>query len=87
MFLSKEERFERHQQEVVKSGALSTQVAVGAGLAVAAGASQAALDFTGVTGAIDATTIVAAITAVAAIKILPGVAKWGFNKVIGWFRG
>ncbi|MBD9357493.1 hypothetical protein [Methylomonas albis] len=48
---------------------------------------NAALDFTGVTGAIDATTIVAAITAVAAIKILPGVAKWGFNKVIGWFRG
>lgn len=47
---------------------------------------NAALDFTGVTAAIDATTIVAAITAIAAIKILPGVAKWGFNKVIGWFR-
>lgn len=47
---------------------------------------QAALDFTDVTGAIEANTIVAAITAVAAIKILPGVARWGFNKVIGWFR-
>jgi len=47
---------------------------------------NAALDFTDVTAAIDATTIVAAITAIAAIKILPGVAKWGFNKVIGWFR-
>lgn len=47
---------------------------------------NAALDFTDVTAAIDATTIVAAITSIAAIKILPGVAKWGFNKVIGWFR-
>lgn len=54
----------------------------------AAGVTQAnaALDFTNVTSAIDATTIVAALTAIAAIKILPGVAKWGFNKVIGWFR-
>jgi len=45
------------------------------------------MDFTNVTAAIDATTIVAAITAVAAIKILPGVTIWGFNKVIGWFGG
>lgn len=44
------------------------------------------MDFTAVTAAISATTIVSAITAIAAIKILPGVAKWGFNKVIGWFR-
>lgn len=47
---------------------------------------NAALDFTGLTVAVDATTIVAALTAIAAIKMLPGVAKWGFNKVIGWFR-
>lgn len=44
------------------------------------------LDFSGVTSAVDATTIVAAITAIAGIKILPGVAKWGYNKVISWFR-
>ena len=44
------------------------------------------MDFTNVTTAVDATTIVAAITAIAAIKILPGVAKWGYNKVIDWFR-
>lgn len=44
------------------------------------------MDFTAVTGAVNATTIVTAIGALAAIKILPGVAKWGFNKVIGWFR-
>jgi hypothetical protein len=44
------------------------------------------MDFSGLTGAIDATTIVAAISALAAIKILPGVATWGFNKVISWFR-
>ncbi|EGW20659.1 hypothetical protein [Methylobacter tundripaludum] len=47
---------------------------------------NAALDFTALTAAVDATTIVAALTAIAAIKMLPGVAKWGFNKVIGWFR-
>lgn len=44
------------------------------------------MDFTPVTASIDATAVVAALTAVAAIKILPGVAKWGYNKVIGWFR-
>lgn len=44
------------------------------------------MDFTEILAAVDATAIVAAITAIAAIKILPGVAKWGYNKVIGWFR-
>lgn len=44
------------------------------------------MDASALIGAVDATTIVAAITAVAAVKILPGVAKWGYNKVIGWFR-
>lgn len=43
------------------------------------------MDFTALTAAVDATTIVAALTAIAAIKILPGVAKWGYNKVINWF--
>ncbi len=44
------------------------------------------MDFTAVIAAVDASTIVAAIGAVAAVKILPGVATWGFGKVIGWFR-
>lgn len=44
------------------------------------------MDASALTSAVDATTIVGAITAIAAIKILPGVAKWGYNKVIGWFR-
>jgi len=44
------------------------------------------MDFTAITAAVDATEIVAAIGAIAAIKVLPGVAKWGYNKVIGWFR-
>lgn len=44
------------------------------------------MDFTDITSAIDATTIVAALTAIAAVKILPGVARWGYNKVISWFR-
>ncbi len=43
------------------------------------------MDFSAVTSAVDATTIVAALTAIAAIKILPGVARWGYNKVISWF--
>jgi hypothetical protein len=47
---------------------------------------NAALDFTGVTAAVDATTIVAAISAIAAVKMLPGVARWGFTKVISWFN-
>lgn len=44
------------------------------------------MDFSAITGAVDAATIVAAIAALAAIKVLPGVATWGFNKVIGWFK-
>lgn len=62
-----------------------------AGIAVvltglAAPSFAAGLDFSAITSAVDATTIVAAIAAIAAIKVLPGVAKWGFGKVIGWFR-
>ncbi len=64
---------------------------VGAVLLVSAAAATQAnaaggLDFTAITSAVDATTIVAAISAIAAIKVLPNVAKWGYNKVIGWFR-
>lgn len=44
------------------------------------------MDFTAITAAVDVTTIVAALTALAALKMSPGVAKWGYNKVIGWFR-
>lgn len=44
------------------------------------------MDFSAITAAIDATAIVTAIGAIAAVKILPGVAKWGYNKVISWFR-
>jgi hypothetical protein len=44
------------------------------------------MDFSAITAAVSAETVVAAIAAIAAIKVLPGVAKWGFNKVIGWFR-
>lgn len=45
------------------------------------------MDFSGLTAAVDATIIIAAITTLAAIKMGPGVAKWGYNKVISWFRG
>lgn len=44
------------------------------------------MDFTNITSAVDATTVVAALTTIAAVKILPGVARWGYNKVISWFR-
>ena len=44
------------------------------------------MDFSTLTAAVDSTTIVAGLTALAAVKIAPGVAKWGYNKVIGWFR-
>ena len=60
---------------------------ISAGILLAvSGSANAALDFSGVTSAIDATTIVAAIGAIAAVKILPGVARWGFSKVITWFN-
>ncbi len=56
-------------------------LAIASGSALAAGPDMSAL-----TAAVDAGTIVTAIGAIAAIKILPGVAKWGYSKVIGWFR-
>lgn len=59
---------------VVAAGALS-------GSALAAGP-----DMSPLTGAVDASTIVVAIGAVAAIKILPGVARWGYNQVMKLFR-
>jgi hypothetical protein len=43
------------------------------------------MDFSALTSAVDATIIVAGITALAAVKMLPGVAKWGYTKIIGWF--
>ncbi|WP_283149420.1 hypothetical protein [Silvimonas soli] len=73
-----------------KNSAIALYATLAAGFGtVAAGANAAGtgLDFSAITGAIDASTIVAAISAIAAIKILPGVAKWGYNKVIGWFGG
>lgn len=56
------------------------------GLLALSGAANAALDFTAVTAAVTSTEIVTAIGAVAAIKILPGVARWGYSMVITWFR-
>ena len=51
------------------------------GAAVAAGP-----DMSPMTSAVDASTIVVAIGAVAAIKILPGVARWGYAQVMKLFR-
>jgi hypothetical protein len=59
---------------------------IAVGIFTATTSANAALDFTELTTAVDATTIVAAITAIAAIKILPGVARWGYTKVITWFN-
>jgi hypothetical protein len=59
---------------------------ISAGILLAVSSSaNAALDFTDLQAAVDADTIVSAIAAIAAIKILPGVARWGFSKVITWF--
>ena len=43
------------------------------------------MDFTAMLQQIDYAPVVASLTAVAAILVLPGVAKWGYNKIIGWF--
>jgi hypothetical protein len=46
------------------------------------------MDFTELTATVttNAALVLTALGAVAAVKIGPGVVKWGFNKVIGWFR-
>jgi hypothetical protein len=44
------------------------------------------MDFSTLVAAVDESVIVAGLTALAAVKMAPGVAKWGYNKVIGWFR-
>jgi hypothetical protein len=44
------------------------------------------MDFTTLVAAVDTTTLLAGITSLAALKMSPGVAKWGYSKVIGWFR-
>jgi len=49
-------------------------------------AAAAGPDMSPLTGAVDASTIVVAIGAVAAIKILPGVARWGYGQVMKLFR-
>lgn len=43
------------------------------------------IDFSLLTAAVDGNSVVVALSAVAAIKILPSVARWGFNQVICWF--
>lgn len=44
------------------------------------------MDFTDVLAALAVTATVSAIGAAAALKILPGFARWSYNKLIGWFR-
>ncbi len=44
------------------------------------------MDFSGLVSVVNSTTIVAGITALAAVKMAPGVAKWGYGKVISWFK-
>lgn len=43
------------------------------------------VDFSGVLAGITATAIVAAIVAAGAIKAAPNFAKWGVNKLAGFF--
>lgn len=46
------------------------------------------MDFAPLTAIVSAygPVVVTALGALAALKIAPGVARWGYNKVIGWFR-
>lgn len=43
-------------------------------------------DYAQLLAAIDFTPLVVALTGVAVLKLGPGVARWGFNKIVGWFR-
>lgn len=51
-----------------------------------AGASNAAVDYTTLTGAIDVDGVSTAILAAAALMVAVVVAIWGARKVIGFFR-
>jgi hypothetical protein len=44
------------------------------------------MDFTAMTGAVDATTIVAALLAIGAVLILPKATAWGVRTVKGLVR-
>lgn len=44
------------------------------------------MNFVAITDAIDVAVIVTALGAIAALKILPPLARWGYNQVITWFR-
>lgn len=43
---------------------------------------HAALDFTEITGAVDAASIVTALGVIAGVMMLPRVAKWGYRQVM-----
>lgn len=43
-------------------------------------------DFSALVSAVDTSTLLVALSSVAAIKMAPGAIKWGYNKLIGWFR-
>ncbi len=45
------------------------------------------MDFTNVISAVNVDMLIGALTAIAAIKILPGIAVWAYDSVIGWFGG
>lgn len=44
------------------------------------------MDFTSITEAVVVTGLVAGIIAMGVVKIGPNVAKWGANKLAGFFR-
>jgi len=65
---------------------LCNRVVLGAGALLSAGAASAAgLDFSGITSGVDVSVVATAIIAMGALKILPNVAKWGANKLAGFF--
>ncbi|SMC29983.1 hypothetical protein SAMN02745857_04327 [Andreprevotia lacus DSM 23236] len=67
---------------------LQNRISLAVVLALAAVSSQAAainIDFSQITGALDATSIITGIAAVAAIAISPRFARWGFKQVMSFF--
>ena len=63
----------------LKAG-VAAAAAVGAGAAGAAG-----IDFTTMTGSVDASTVITALVAFGAIYLGPGFAKWAVKKVSTFF--
>lgn len=56
------------------------------GLILASVANATAVDYSGITAAVDVSTVATAIVAMGALMVAPNVARWAVRKLAGFFR-